>query len=276
MDLATITEIAGLEHGNSAEVGWREGDAWLAGGTWLFSEPQTHLRRLIDIQNAGWEPLIVSERGLEIAATCPIATLEHFTAPSPWIAAPLFPQCANALLASFKIRNLATVGGNICMSLPAGSMISLTAALHGVCTIWGQKGAETQMPVTDFIIGNRENLLRPGDLMRSIELPASMLRRRSAFRRISVTHLGRSSTLLIGTLCPETGAFELTVTASTVRPIQIAFDAIPESRELRRQLNESIADSMYFDDAHGTRDYRKHMTVWFAEDIRRELGSPAQ
>ena len=58
------------------------------------------------------------------------------TFPSNWIAAPLVNQCCRSFLASFKIWNMATVGGNLCMSLPAGPMISLTSALDGVCTIW--------------------------------------------------------------------------------------------------------------------------------------------
>ena len=31
-------------------------DAVLAGGTWLFSEPQPHLRRLVDLSGLGWTP----------------------------------------------------------------------------------------------------------------------------------------------------------------------------------------------------------------------------
>ncbi len=32
---------------------WGEDWAWLAGGTWLFSEPQPHLKMLVDIQHLG-------------------------------------------------------------------------------------------------------------------------------------------------------------------------------------------------------------------------------
>ena len=48
MDLNTITEVARPRAGRELPV-WTAGDAWLAGGTWLFSEPQAHLRRLIDL-----------------------------------------------------------------------------------------------------------------------------------------------------------------------------------------------------------------------------------
>ena len=59
MDLNTIAEIARPDR-NGDGIDWRDGDAFLAGGTWLFSEPQPHLRRLIDLHNLGWEPLTIS------------------------------------------------------------------------------------------------------------------------------------------------------------------------------------------------------------------------
>ena len=62
-------------------------------------------------------------------------------------------QCCRAFLASFKIWNMATVGGNLCMALPAGPMISLTAALDGVCTIWTPDGDERRVAVIDFVLG---------------------------------------------------------------------------------------------------------------------------
>ena len=83
-----------------------------------------------------------------------------------WPAAATLPgQCADALLGSFKVHNVATVGGNICLSLPAGPMISLAAALDGTATIWAGDGARRQVPVADFVTGERANVLRPGDLL---------------------------------------------------------------------------------------------------------------
>src|SRR5262245_38860992 len=129
MDLNTVAKVARPAAADGLD--WRDGDAWLAGGTWLFSEPQPAVRRLIDLEGLRWEPLTVSAHGLAIAATCTIGRLDAFAAPPEWKAAPLIRQCCRALLASFKVLNVATVGGNVCMSLPAGAMISLTAALEG-------------------------------------------------------------------------------------------------------------------------------------------------
>jgi hypothetical protein len=54
-------------------------------------------------------------------------------------------------------------------------MISLTAALEGVCTIWQPDGSQQSVRVVDFVTGVHQNVLRPGDLLRSIDLPASAL-----------------------------------------------------------------------------------------------------
>ncbi len=270
MDLNNISEIA-RPSGRDGAVDWREGDAWLAGGTWLFSEPQPHLRRLMDLEAFGWEPLTISEQGLEIASTCKIVQLDALATPADWKAAPLIRQCCRSLLASFKIWHTATVGGNICMSLPAGSLISLAVALEGLCMIRLRNGSGQQVPVENFVTGNHQNILQPGDLLRSIALPASALRKRTCFRRMSLTHLGRSSTLLVGTLCPREGVFMLTVTAATVRPLRLAFPQLPDAGELRAKLQDKIPDSLYLNDVHGAPAYRKHLTFYFAEEIRREL-----
>jgi CO/xanthine dehydrogenase FAD-binding subunit len=232
------------------------------------------LRRLIDLQGFHWNPLTISPNGLEIAATCEIAKLVAINAPAEWSAAPLIGECCRAFLSSFKIWNTATVGGNVCMSLPAGPMISLTVALEGICRILQRDGGERRMAVEDFVTGNHKNELQPGDLLRSIELPASALRKRSCFRRISLTHLGRSTALLAGTLDPKDGTFMLTISASTERPRRLEFLKIPDADALHTCLEREIPE--FFDDVHGNPEYRKHMTHYFAEEICRELSSPVK
>jgi CO/xanthine dehydrogenase FAD-binding subunit len=276
MDLNTITEVVKPRQRLDL-TGWQAGDAWLAGGTWLFSQPQPNLRRLIDLAGFGWPPLELTEQSLRIAATCTIAELDRLALPATWIAAPLFNQCCRAFVASFKIWNTATVGGNLCMGLPAGPMISLTAALEGVCTVLTPDGGERRIAVTDFVTAAERNALMPGEMLRLIELPASALVKRTAFRQISLTPLGRSAALLIGTLSPRDGAFLLTITAATARPVQLSFPRCPSANRLRERIAADIPDRLYYDDLHGTPDWRRHMTLQFAEEIRRELsgGAPA-
>jgi len=269
MDLNTITEVAHPKTRAQLPV-WTAGDAWLAGGTWLFSEPQVHLTRLIDLTDLKWPALTIGATELTIAATCTVAQLDALTCPPEWLAAPLINQCCRAYLASFKIWKTATVGGNICMSLPAGPMISLTAALDGVCTIWKADGGEQKINVADFVIGNQRNVLAPGDLLRQIDIPLAALKRRAAFRQISLTPVGRSAALLIGSISSE-GGLALTVTASTTRPVQLSFPEIPGASELREAILQRIPDALYHDDIHGKPAWRKHMTLRLAEEIRAEL-----
>lgn len=254
MDLTTVTAVVR----RPAPADWQPGDAWLAGGTWLFSEPQPHLRRLLDLTTLGWPPLEQSEAGLTIAATCTVAELRELDHP-------LVEQCCQAFLASFKIWNEATVGGNLGNALPAGPMIALTAALDGVCEIWPPAGDRRFVPVVDLIVGDGETSLRPGELIRSIHLPQRTLGARTAFRQESLTTLGRSAALLIGRV-DDDGAFVLTVTASVERPVQLRFPAVPAAVDLDR-----IPDDLYHDDVHGTPGWRKHLTSMLAEQIRREL-----
>ena len=269
MDLNTITAVAHPQTRAQLPV-WTAGDAWLAGGTWLFSEPQVHLSRLIDLTDLKWPALTIGDTHLTIAATCTIAQLDALSCPPDWLAAPLVNQCCRAFLASFKIWKTATVGGNLCMSLPAGPMISLISALDGACTIWKANGGEQKLPVVDFIIGNQRNRLTPGDVLRQIDIPITALKRRSAFRRISQTAVGRSAALLVGSLESD-GALTVTVTASTVRPIQLAFPRQPDAAVLRDAIAQHITDDLYHDDVHGKPFWRKHMTLRLAEEIRCEL-----
>lgn len=268
MDLNTITAIARPDS-RADFPDWNAGDAWLGGGTWLFSEPQVHLRRLIDLHALNWPALAVDDTSLVIAATCTVAELDAYACPADWIASPLIGQCCRAFLASFKVWKTATVGGNLCLALPAGPMISLTAALDGVCTLWMPDGATRRMPVLDFVTGNMRTALMPGELLRSIAIPLAALRRRAAFRQISLTPAGRSAALLIGTR--EGERLDITVSASTMRPIRLSFGEMPEARALRDAVQERIPDAEYHDDVHGKPAWRKAMTLRLAEEIHIEL-----
>jgi CO/xanthine dehydrogenase FAD-binding subunit len=270
MDLTTIAEVKRpTAFGDVGE--WRDGYSWLAGGTWLFSEPQVAVDTLIDLDSLCWAPLTATPAGLDIAATCRVAQLHDFEGPPAWRAVPLFRQCIDAFLMSFKIWNAATIGGNVCMSLPAGAMISLTAALEGVCTLWPCGGQPREVSVVDFVIGNRQNVLQKGELLRKIHLPAAALAKRSAMRQVSLTKFGRSAALIIATVGDDGADFLLTVSAATPRPVQLRFARCPSAEELRDALDARLPPDAYFDDVHGSAPYKRHVTQYLAEQIRVEL-----
>ncbi|MEV6078685.1 FAD binding domain-containing protein [Streptomyces sp. NPDC052069] len=268
MDLHTVRDVRDAR----IPAPWRPGDAWLAGGTYLFSEPQPHLRRLVDLSRMGWKPVRrLPDGSVEIAATCTVAELSRFGRGGGARAAPLFEQCCRAFLASFKIWNMATVGGNLCNGLPAGPMISLTAALDGECLLQAQDGSLRRPRVVDFVVGAGLKDLGEGELLRSVTLPARAMASRTAFRQASLYGLGRSGALAIGVLDPVDGSLSVTVTAATVRPFRLWFPLPPDARELRNALEGAVGDADWYDDIHGLPAWRRHMAFRLAEEIRREL-----
>jgi CO/xanthine dehydrogenase FAD-binding subunit len=255
VDLNAVGEFAPATDGP-----WRDGDAWLGGGTWLFSQPQPHLRRLLDLHAFGWPPLTESAAGLAIAATCTLAELARWRPAHPEYApaAALARQSCDALLGSFKVQNVATVGGNICLSLPAGPMTALAAALDGVAVLAGP-GADgaREVAVADFVTGDGRNVLRPGELLTRIEIPAAALTARTAFRQLSLSPVGRSAVLVIARRDAD-GATVVTVTASTPRPLTLRFPAPPEPDTAVSALDRAAPE--YLDDVHGSRPWRAAMT----------------
>ncbi|GAA2800163.1 FAD binding domain-containing protein [Streptomyces showdoensis] len=274
MDLNTVTDVRDAR----LREPWRPGDAWLGGGTYLFSEPQPHLRRLIDLGAMGWEPLTRPPDGsLEIAATCTIARLSRYARRGlDAVAAPLFEQCCRAFLASFKIWNMATVGGNLCNGLPAGPMISLTAALDGTCLLRAQDGSLREVKVVDFVTGAGRKDLAEGELLRSVTLPARALECRTAFRQASLYGLGRSGALVIGALDPVDGSLAVTISAATVRPFRLWFPLPPSRAQLRAAIEAAVGDEDWFDDIHGLPEWRRHMGFRLAEEVRRDLTTGLQ
>lgn len=269
MNLNTIVDVKRPK--SFEEIEWRDGHAFLGGGTWLFSEPQVSTDTLVDLERLGWPALTASPSGLEIAATCKIVELHDFKGPPEWRAVPLFDKCIDCFLMSFKIWNAATVGGNVVMSLPAGAMISLTAALEGVCTLWPQNGKPREVPVVDFVTGMHTNVLQKGELLRQIFLPASALTKRFAMRQASLTHLGRSAALIVATVEDNDYDFLLTISAATPRPVHIRFRKTPSAKELHQAIDERLPPDAWFNDVHGSADYKRHVTFYLAEQIRAEL-----
>ncbi|WP_328470097.1 FAD binding domain-containing protein [Actinoplanes sp. NBC_00393] len=260
MDLNTVTEVISP----AAPGTWRPGDAWLGGGTALFGEPRPHLNRLLDLTAAGWPSLTFRDDGVEVAATCTVAELaEGLTRYG------IVRQCCHAFLASFKIWNVATVGGNLCAALPAGPMISLSVALDATLLLIGPDSTERRVATADFVTGEGATVLRDGEFLRSIHLPAGALGARTAYRRGSLHRHGRSAVLLIGRAEPA-GGLTLTVTAATRRPHVLRFAAAPQAAEVEAAL-AAIPAEQYVDDVHGRPIWRQHLTRHYAEQIRAEL-----
>lgn len=270
MDITTITSFRAAH--TRADLNLAPGEMVIAGGTWVMSEPQPDVTGLVDLTTMGWPALEVDAEGLRIGATCTIAELIEWAAgrdvttpvPKEWRAVALIPDAANALLASFKIWNTATVGGNICRSFAAGAMISLAVALDGEAEIWTPNGGIRHQPVADVVTGNGLNSLSPGEVLRAVHVPAHALRARALLRKIALAELGRSGAVITGRVDDdETSVF--TITAATQRPVVLRFPVFPDARSLADAVAHA---SGYFTDPLGSADWRRAVSMVLAERIR--------
>lgn len=269
MDLTTVTAYRAAR--TRADLALAPGERILGGGTWLYSEPQPETTGLVDLTTMGWRPieeLEAPDGGIRIAATCTIAELTRYRGHRhPWRAAPLFTQSAHALLASFKVWNVATVGGNICRAFAAGAMVSLCTALDGVAEIWTPSGDAYRIAVADLVTGNGTTSLGPGEVLRAVELPARALRARTALRKIALAELGRSGAVVIGRV-DEDGAVVFSITAATQRPSILRYPYMPDAAVLRADIDRLAG---YYTDPLGTADWRRQVAGVLAEEIRDEL-----
>ncbi len=207
----------------------RLGDAWLAGGTWLFSDKQPDVRRLIDLMPAGWNARDHRRRRLShIGAMCTIADfLYEFGGHIRLAGGRADPTSCEAFLASFKVWNSATVGGNVCMSLPAGPMITLTLALEATYALEASDGSERVRRRSRFRHRQPTQRLAPGrGTAPDPHARRARMRKRCVPAGFTLTHLGRSTMFMIATQTPGTADLLLTITAGTTRPVRLTFDAV--------------------------------------------------
>ncbi|MFV0374488.1 FAD binding domain-containing protein [Microbacterium sp.] len=275
MDITTVRHWRTAR--SRADLTLAAGETFLAGGSWLMSEPQPEVTGFVDLTSLGWDDLDASAEGLRIGATCTIARLvagaQRLRDTHPhWTALPMVADAANALLASFKIWNTATVGGNICRAFSAGAMVSLAAALDGVAEVWTPAGADRRVPVADLVTGNGSTVLARGEALRAVFLPAAALRSQARLRKIALAEHGRSGAVVTGRIDPDGGAV-FTVTAATEVPAVFRFAALPDAEE----LSAAVASAPhFFTDPLGAADWRRGVSIVLAERIRRDLITAAR
>ena len=128
------------------------------------------------------------------------------------------------------------------------------------------------MPSSISSLAPLRNVLKPGELLRAIDLPLAALRRRTAFRQISLSPLGRSGALLIGTLVAGRRIVALDRhggDAAAGPPVVLR--ACRRAPRCAQNSKPKFRAELYYDDIHGAPAWRRQVTLQFAEEIRVEL-----
>jgi aerobic carbon-monoxide dehydrogenase medium subunit len=82
---------------------------------------------------------------------------------------PALSQAATTF-AGVQIRNLATVGGNICNASPAGDSLPALLAYEAECRLIGPEG-ERLIPLESFVLGPGRTALQPAEILTELHLP---------------------------------------------------------------------------------------------------------
>lgn len=81
----------------------------------------------------------------------------------------LLAQAANSV-ASYQVRNRATLGGNLCNASPAADTAPAVLVLEGRIVLHGPDG-EREVPAGEFFLGPGQTAMQPGELMTTIRFP---------------------------------------------------------------------------------------------------------
>jgi len=83
---------------------------------------------------------------------------------------PVLFEAADSV-ASRQIRQMATLGGNLCTASPSGDMSCALVALQATCEILDSNGNSRYIPVQNFFTGVKRNALAKNEVLRRIFIP---------------------------------------------------------------------------------------------------------
>lgn len=233
---------------------WGEGWAWLAGGTWLFSEPQPHLKALVDMQPLGWSEIEVKGNNLVIGATCPLIKLQEYKWEKEWTATSGFKSAISTLAASIKVINLATVGGNLCLALSVGTLAPLMVALGATYEIWHVSGNSRYVTAHEFQTGFRQTILQPQEVLRRVLIPLENLAWQVNYQRFGIAATDPALAIVVGAYNSLSKQLRLVISASVPAPYLLDLDNIKTVTET------SLPDINYIDNLKASAVYRQQIT----------------
>jgi carbon-monoxide dehydrogenase medium subunit len=260
---STLEEACGLLNDNGeAKV--------IAGGTALLTLikhgifiPKT-LINLKKIKAAG-DITYDAEKGLRIGALAAIYDVES----SPLVSQ-YYPVLAEAchVVANIRIRNMATIGGNLAhgdyQSDPPTALLALDAGVELM-----SRSGEREVKVADFLRGSYETALQPGELVSALVVPPVASHLRGSYIKFTTGSSEERPCAGIAALanmengiCSE---LRLVVGAVSPKPVRIRRgETMARGERLTSELIERIAAEASgivepIDDLRGSAEYKRHL-----------------
>lgn len=247
------------------------GDAKLvAGGTDLLPQMKNGLVKAATVVDLSGIPELKSlavdtDGALHIGAGVSARDVELFA-----MARPAFLAVVEGagVIGSHQVRNLATVGGNVCNAAPSADVSPGLVAMDAVAVIEGPNGRRL-LPISDFFQGVRRTALEPGELLVELVIPApgansgGTYRRHTPRRELDIAVVGVASQLTV-----ENGrCTRARVALGAVAPVVVRAteaEAKLEGQEVTPELLDEAAalavnSATPISDQRGSAEYRRHL-----------------
>jgi carbon-monoxide dehydrogenase medium subunit len=241
----------------------------LAGGTDLLPQMKNGLLApgcVVDLSGVARIRILEPDaRGLRVGAAVSARALERHTVVRSTYTA--LAESA-ALVGSIQVRNLATLGGNLCNAAPSADMAPPLLALDAVAVIAGPRG-ERRVPFADFFTGVRRTVLGADEVLVEIAVPAPGPRsggqylRHTPRRELDIAVVGVASQLTLSDGVCAKARIALAAVAPVPLRAHRAEQALqgkpvtPEAIERAAELAVGIARPI--SDQRGSADYRHHL-----------------
>lgn len=174
------------------------------------------------------------------------------------------------VLANVRVRNVGTLGGNLCFAEPHSDPATLLVALGASVQLVSRAGERT-LDLESFIKGPLMTALDPGELMLRVLVPAVEPGAVVRFHRVAFRERPAANAAYVRR--PD-GDVRLAVGAVGGRPLRV-----PEAEELLRSgeddptgLRDAVRASVEpLEDLDGSRDYKAHLAG--VVSVRAALGT---
>jgi len=218
------------------------------------------------------------KKGLTIGATALLADV----ASHPYILKK-YPAiaCAAQETATVQIRNMGTVGGNLCNAAPSADNAPTLIAMNSEVSLVGPKG-ERQLPLDQFFIGPGLTAMEQGEILTSIFVPLPPLSSGTAYKHISARGKVDISAVGVGTMVFMNGDIcnDARIVLGAVAPVPmraVKTEKLIKGKKLTRQLAERAGvqaskESNPITDVRATAEYRRSMVTVLTKRALMEAG----
>jgi CO/xanthine dehydrogenase FAD-binding subunit len=245
------------EHGNEAMI--------LAGGTDLVPKMKQAILKPRHVVNLKRIPELAGIREeaehIRIGAITRIRDLERSIIVKEKL--PLLHEAVSAI-GSVQIRNMATVGGNICNASPAADSAQALVALGTEANIAGPKG-ERKVELESFFAGPGRTVLGRGELLASLAVPYPGEGSRCAFIKLGRTSLDLATvSIAVNARMKKENVESIRVVMGAVAPTPLRLKNVEQSLLKKRLTVDSIEEAgrlvsesiKPITDIRGTAEYR--------------------